>query len=429
MKFIWKALNFLSSLKVAIFLLFLIAISSAIGTAIPQKEVSQFYLNKYQDNPWLGIINNELLLKLQLDHVYSSFWFLTLLFWLGLALIICSWKRQWPSLKKALTWIDYKKPDQLIKLAVSETISISNPSNAVKHLAEHLTKSGWKVKEKESRISARKGVIGRVGPPLVHLGLILLMLGATLGALKGQRVESFITQGRSIDLISPNEENQLSLALEKFNIERSPDGKPEQFISSLKLIDNALDDPIYKEISVNHPLRYNGLTIYQADWSLSSITIRIDNSPKFKLPLTLLPELGEQVWGVLLPDIDKEQGNILITLTSENGPIRAFNEKGKQIGITRPNAKPMQINNMNISLFEILPSSGILIKHDPGVPLVYMGFAITLLGSIMSIISTKLLWAIAKEDVQSLYIGGLSNRDLSGLVKEFPTFLKVVSTK
>ena len=79
-----------------------------------------------------------------------------------------------------------------------------------------------------------------------------------------------------------------------------------------------------------------------------------------------------------------------------------------------------------LNLYAVLASSGILIKRDPGVPIVYIGFAITLLGGIMSIISTKFLWAISKEDGNSIYIGGKCNRDLTGFSKEFPKLIKPV---
>ena len=78
------------------------------------------------------------------------------------------------------------------------------------------------------------------------------MIGSTLGAIKGQQIENFLAPGRSIDLISPNRENKLSFQLEKFNIERSPNGQPEQFISSLKIVDQSELKPIYKNISVNN---------------------------------------------------------------------------------------------------------------------------------------------------------------------------------
>jgi cytochrome c biogenesis protein len=88
----------LSDLRVAIVLLFLIAISSAVGTAIPQGDAPRSYVEAYATRPWIGLLHGEQVLQLQLDHVYSSVWFLSLLAWLGLALILCSWRRQWPAL-------------------------------------------------------------------------------------------------------------------------------------------------------------------------------------------------------------------------------------------------------------------------------------------------------------------------------------------
>ena len=117
-----RIITWTSSLKVAIFLLLLIALASAVGTAIPQGNSIESYLEIYQKTPWLGFINGKTLIRFELDHIYSSTWFLCLLGWLGLALMLCSWRRQWPILQAALRWVDYKEPQQLIKLSIAETI-------------------------------------------------------------------------------------------------------------------------------------------------------------------------------------------------------------------------------------------------------------------------------------------------------------------
>ena len=48
-------------------------------------------------------------------------------------------------------------------------------------------------------------------------------------------------------------------------------------------------------------MRYKGLTLYQADWSLAAITIQIENSPKLQIPIQAIPELGDQIWGTTIP--------------------------------------------------------------------------------------------------------------------------------
>ena len=64
-----------------------------------------------------------------------------------------------------------------------------------------------------------------------------------------------------------------------------------------------------------------------------------------------------------------------------------------------------------------------MLKHDPGVPLVYSSFAIILIGGSLSIISTKKIWVLYEKEKSLIYIGGLSNRNLSGLSNELPNLI------
>ena len=237
MKTLKRIFVWLSSLKVAILLLFLIAISSGVGTLIPQGEASTKYIEIYKNNPWLGFIKGELILFLQLDHIYSSVWFLSLLAWLSLALIICSYRRQFPILQKSLQWIDYKYPRQINKLTIAHSIAIQPSNEGLNDLANHLELKGWVVKKNPGRFAARKGVVGRIGPPLIHFGMILLMTGAALGAIQGEKIEQFLIPNGSFTITDQNKVKQLTLKLKDFRISRDPQGRTEQFTSKLELLD------------------------------------------------------------------------------------------------------------------------------------------------------------------------------------------------
>ena len=119
MRALSRLLAILSDLRLAIVLLLLIAAASAVGTILPQQEAPELYLERFNSDPWLGVINGDQMLAFQLDHLYSSVWFLILLAWLGVALMLCSWRRQWPALQAAMRWIDYTRPRQLSKLAIA----------------------------------------------------------------------------------------------------------------------------------------------------------------------------------------------------------------------------------------------------------------------------------------------------------------------
>ena len=76
MSYLRKIILYISSLKFAIFLIIFIAISSGLGTLIPQGNSASEYLSSYNSNPIFGFIDGKRILFLELDHIYTSNWFL-----------------------------------------------------------------------------------------------------------------------------------------------------------------------------------------------------------------------------------------------------------------------------------------------------------------------------------------------------------------
>lgn len=429
MKALLRLVGWISDLRVAIMLLLVIAVTSGVGTAIPQREPADLYHRLYDPQPWLGLLNGDGVLALQLDHVYSSGWFLGLLAWLALALLLCSWRRQWPALQAALRWIDYSTPRQLSKLSVAETLSTNTPKASLHQLAGLLQRQGWQIQRHDDRLAARKGLLGRVGPLLVHAGMVVLMLGAAWGALGGQRAEQYLAPGRSLELMDSRGSSQLTLALDHFSIQRDPAGRPEQFTSQLRILEgDGSGGSLLKqaEISVNHPLRFQGVTLYQADWALATISLQLGKSPLLELPLQSFPQLGEQIWGIVLPTRPDGSEPVLLSLGSEQGPVEIYGADGISLARLAPGGAAVEVKGLPIRVEGVLPASGILLKRDPGVPLVYAGFAIALAGGGLSLLATRQLWAIAEQpagQAGQLHVAGLCNRNLTGFAAELPQML------
>lgn len=434
MKGLQRLAAWLSDLRLAIGLLVLIAVASGIGTVIPQREPEGLYHQLYDPSPWLGLLRADGVLALQLDHVYSSGWFLALMAWLALSLLLCSWRRQWPALQAALRWIDYRSARQLSKLSVAETLPAAGSGDAVGSegaeqqlaaLEQRLRAGGWQVQLAEGRLAARRGLLGRVGPLLVHAGLVVLMLGAAWGSLGGQRQEQFLAPGRSLELLDSRGHSQLTLALDAFAVQRDPAGRPEQFTSQLRILegDGAEGAALLKaaEISVNHPLRFRGITLYQADWALAAINVQLGRSPVLQLPLQPFPQLGEQVWGLVLPTRPDGSEPVLLSLSSEQGPVDVYGADGQLVAQLPVGGEPGAVKELPVRVAGVLPASGILLKRDPGVPLVYAGFAIALLGGGLSLIATRQLWAVV--EAGQLHVAGLCNRNLTAFARELPTLL------
>ncbi len=78
-----KAWRFLSSVKLAIWLLAIIAVLSLVGTFIPQNEAPEFYIAKF------GQVGQGALSKTGLDNIYASWWFILSLALFSLNLTVC----------------------------------------------------------------------------------------------------------------------------------------------------------------------------------------------------------------------------------------------------------------------------------------------------------------------------------------------------
>tara|TARA_B100000945_G_scaffold80848_1_gene62401 strand:+ start:2768 stop:4054 length:1287 start_codon:yes stop_codon:yes gene_type:complete len=408
----------ISSLKFAIFLMLFIAISSGLGTLIPQGNEEKVYIDFYNSEPFLGFLDGNKILFLELDHIYTSTWFLISLVLLCFSLSACSFKRQIPSLKASLKWIDYDNIKKFKRLKIAYDWEIINEKELIFNSNKLLNERGWKSKISENRISARKGIIGKLGPIIVHIGLIILLIGSAYGNFTNQTKEQYLKSNEEIDLINDSSNQKYTIKLKDFVIEREFDGKPKQFISTLYFKSNETNAIELKETKVNHPIRFKGLTIYQADWSISNIVLRIDGN-NYQFTLKPIPEIGEQIWGIVI-ELGKElKKNYLITIDNENGPVKIFNSETFKETDLYLNDKEETIYSSKIQLLKIIPSSGLIIKSDPSIPFIYSSFIFIIIGTILSLIPTKQLWILIHKEKAKLYIGGLSNRNLSGFKTEF----------
>ncbi len=418
MSYLRKIILYISSLKFAIFLIIFIAISSGIGTLIPQGGSSSEYLSSYNSNPIFGFLDGKRILFLELDHIYTSDWFLLSLVILCISLAACSFRRQIPSLKSSLMWKDYDNEKKFRNLELASEWRISTNKERISNIKILLNQKGWLTLINKNRISARKGLIGKIGPLVVHIGLIILLIGSCYGNITHKTQEQYLFPKQKLDLINDNSNKKLTIQLKDFRIEREIDGKPIQFISNLEFTDFDSQDSELKLLKVNHPIRYKGLTIYQADWAISNLVLKIDDII-YQLEVREIPEIGEQIWGILI-ELGKEiKNNYLLTVDNENGPVRIYKtDDFSETDLYLDNEKS-EINSSIIELIKIIPSSGLIIKNDPSIPFIYFSFILIIIGTILSLMPTKQIWIFISEDSKKIYFGGLSNKNLSGFRSEF----------
>jgi cytochrome c biogenesis protein len=103
--------------------------------------------------------------------------------------------------------------------------------------------------------------------------------------------------------------------------------------------------------------------------------------------------------------------------------VTAYSADAEVLGTLVPGGAAVEIQGIPLRIAAVVPASGLLLKRDPGVPLVYAGFAIALAGGGLSLIATRQLWAIAEPLQGKLHVGGLCNRNLSAFAQELPALV------
>ncbi|MBD2255560.1 cytochrome c biogenesis protein [Nostoc parmelioides] len=424
----------LTDLRLAIALLLIIALFSISGTVIEQGQSPAFYQANYPEHPALfGFLTWKVIQVVGLDHVYRTWWFLSLLVLFGTSLTACTFTRQLPALKTAQRWKYYEEPRQFQKLALSAELD----AGSVNSLSQILQNRRYKIfQEKDDILYARKGIVGRIGPIIVHIGIVTILLGSIWGAMTGFIAQEMVPSGETFQVKNIIDAGPLaagqfpqdwSVRVNRFWIDYTPKGGIDQFYSDMSVLDNQGQEVDHKKIFVNQPLRYHGVTFYQTDWGISGVRVRLNKSPVFQLPMALLNTNGQgRIWGTWIPTKPDLSEGVSLLAKDLQGMVLIYDAQGKLVDTVRAGMST-QVNGVTLKVLDVVGSTGLQIKADPGIPIVYTGFGILMLGVVMSYFSHSQIWALQKGD--RLYVGGKTNRAQVAFEQEVLDILERLSSQ
>lgn len=425
-----RFIGIVADLRLAIILLLAIAVLSITGTVIEQGESLRFYQQNYPESPALyGFLTWKVILGWGLNHVYSTWWYLSLLILFGTSLTACTFTRQLPALKAARKWKYYQKPTQFEKLALSAELK----QGSVKSLALLLQEQNYRVFQQDNALYARKGIIGRIGPIVVHAGMLIVLAGGIWGIFTGFFAQEMVASGSSFQIrniieAGPLANSQIptdwSVRVNRFWIDYTNEGAIDQFYSDLSIISDRGEELKQKTIYVNEPLRYDGVTFYQTNWSIAAVQVQLNNSPIFQLPMAKLDTQGAgDIWGTWIPTKPDMSAGVSLLAKDLQGTVLIYNQKGELANALRI-GQSLEINGVNLQLVDVIGNTGLQIKADPGVPIVYTGFGLLMLGVIMSYFSHSQIWAL--ETNNNFYFGGKTNRAQVSFEREMLAIIEQV---
>jgi|LakMenEpi03Aug12_release.lakeMendotaPanAssembly.Ray.scaffolds.fasta_scaffold09691_11 cytochrome c biogenesis protein len=409
-RILWKFIYLLGNLRLAIILLLFIALISSLGTIIEQEKTISFYETNYPiTNPIAGFINSDFILFFGLDHVYTASWFLILLFLFGGSLLSCTFSRQIPSLKLARLWKFFRRGNKINKAGIA--FSLNNGS--LTQFSYLLRERHYNVIQQGPYIYAYKGLVGKIGPILVHLSIICILVGSVLGSLTGFMLQELVPKGELFHLQNIISSGSLSYIpqnfegyINDFNIAYNDQGMVDQFYSEIDILDNNLQIQKEKTIFVNEPLRYSGVTFYQTDWSIVSLKFTLNERENIDIPLREIA--GENTSRFWIGSLGYGSDNkVLVVLQDLTGKYLLYDSEKKLLGQSDIGHK-IFFNGNDLRLNKILPSTGLQIKSDPGIPLVYIGFLFLIFSVLLSYTSYFQIWVVKKQN--KVYVYGDTNR-------------------
>jgi cytochrome c biogenesis protein len=449
---LWR---FFCSVQLTVFLLLSLAITSIIGTVIPQNENPETYLHAY------GAFKYQLLSVLGIFDMYHSWWFQGLLILLTINIVVCSIDRLRGNWKIIFTRNPTVHPDRFRKRSNARSFNDKRSSDDLIGLYEPLIgkKFGYcRVTRSDNNMAiyGEKGRLSRLGVYIVHLSVVLLLIGGLVGSFFGFEGFVNIAEGEATDIIRIRNTGQIhrldfQIRCDDFNMELYENGSPKEYRSSLSIIKDG-ETVKQKDIIVNDPLRYGGINIFQSSFG----KIPQNQMPKAKTPppgpsdtytlnftgrdsgmsYSRKAKVGEPI------KIPEGLGQFIVVEYEE-----AANFRGMAVGaalkgiLTPPEGEPTEVllplkfanfdkmrggkviitvaNQPNEKFTAPQPAeeryyTGLQVTRDPGVWLVYSGFIMMILGCFVTFYLSHQQVCIVIDQLRNnsrVTVAGIANRN------------------
>ncbi|UUI38128.1 cytochrome c biogenesis protein ResB [Oceanobacillus oncorhynchi] len=471
-----KIWSFFSSVKVGVWLIVLALIASIMGTIYPQEQfipqdaVSRdpaiFYEETY------GILGL-MYYQLGFHHMYSSWWFITLIALIGISLVIASLDRFVP-LYRALKHQKPKKHKKFLSRQRLYSESANAADADVDKLVKSLKNSRYKITEKDGHILAEKGRFSRWGPYVNHIGLIIVLIAAILRTTPIMFSEDYMWLREGEQRVIPGTDNQYYIENKDFIVEthngEGEDGFQEGSVDDEIATNFQTDVVIYEatnadivgaepelepildySIQMNNPAKFDGYTLYQQGYqlnefenmtfyiheeddetqeSLGSFTIDLTNPDRvyeldsgFQVELTnYYPDYIMTEEGTPASETDYPRNPAFVVTVyppdSEEGEV-SFLGIGMNVDATGENQYKVAIDGV-----EFRDVSGITVSSDRTLPFFLIGAMIFMIGVIQGMYwQHRRIW-INKQKDNTLLLAAHTNKNWFGLKRDIEKAVK-----
>ena len=432
--------DFFCSLKLTIITLILLAATSIIGTVIQQNRSPQEYLQVYSETTY------RLFESLGFFDMYRSWWFLALLGLFSINLIACSinrFPRVWKTVREPVL-----VPEDTLYRTFSnlEEMVVTEPQGQVREKLKSFLSANFAapvVTEQDGKIHffAQKGAWSRFGVYVTHLSILIILLGAIIGALFGYKAYVNIVEGTGTSQVWPRGSNEpldlgFTVRCEEFSVSfYEGSRRPKEFKSILTVIENGEVVVDRRPIIVNDPLTYKGIVFYQSSYGPAG-------DPVFEFSVRNR-ETGEtsrysirQGQRVPLPGGGSFRVANFIPSFQNFGPaarVDFFPAQGASRSFTVLQAFPeFDAQRGDDYIFTMTDAkqryfTGLQVAKDPGVWVVWVGCTLLVVGSLVAFfLSHRRIWVTIQPvgNKTGIKLGGTAHRNQPAFTLFFDEFKK-----
>lgn len=412
---LWRAVT---STRTAIFLISFIIVSAMAAGFVPQGQDPAYYTSHY------GAVLGEVIYFIGLTEAFTAWWFVGAESLLLVSLSACVIRRTRRSWRLSVSFPFKHTPEDIRRSAwcVVGRVAANDRERALAEVQSLARRRGFKCRYGDGETSGwcLSGV--RFGwayfcSPVLHLGLALLLLGLILSPFTSLNEYHEAGEGELIPLQAHG--YPFDLLVKDFQIEYYEDYQPKQYSSRLGIVEDGAETA-EETISVNHPLRYAGAKAYQSSWGwiMDGVYTADDVQEAFSVFDGRDASISQRQDAVTVrarffPDFVMGYDGVPRSLTPEprNPRILYYVERPGEEPIVGMAAlgESITLDDASLEFNGFRYYTGLQIKMEPMLPLVFAGFGLALLGLVLFyLVRPQRLWALVlpDEDGFLVYLAG-----------------------
>ena len=318
--------------------------------------------------------------------------------------------QQVPSLKIARRCQFFRTNQQFSKLKISK----QTKDTALNQFLFKLKENKYSIFQQKDIVYCYKGLIGRLAPIIVHFSLILILFGSVIGSINGFKAQELIPKTESFHIQNFLTNGKLFsipktvIRVNDFWITYNQQNSVSQFYSDVSFLGDNGHETYRKTIYVNSPAVYQNTYFYQIDWDLTGLRFKFDSSEINQTSTTNINNDSNKVWfSWISANSDLSNGSTIL-VNSLQGYASVYNKSGLFLGNLELN-ESIDLQP-TINLIDIISSTGLQIKKDPGIPIIYSGFGFLMVSTLISYVTYSQVWIIQNQKKHKLIIGGNTTR-------------------